>query len=224
MNLKIRSSEQELMDSTGDYQEVISALRELKKINKFLGGNTISLSGIKNIRNKFNLDYVKVLDAGSGASDILKDPPQLDITSLDRNIVMCRAARENDIAKHIVCADAMSLPFHKYSFDIVHASLFIHHFNNQEITQLLKKFCNAARYGVIINDLQRSRFSYYGFKLLTLLFSKNRLVKNDGLVSIRRGFKRKELEEIAGTIKYKYKLEMRWAFRWLLIIYCNERI
>jgi hypothetical protein len=226
MNLRMRSNEPELMDSEGDKEEIKSALSELKLINKFLGGNSVTVSGLKEITDYYKLNSVRVLDTGSGTSDILFQNFNLDIdiTSLDKNVFICRLVKENGRISKVICGDAMNLPFSKKIFDVVHASLFLHHFSEKELTVILGYFCSAAKYGVLINDLQRSYLSYYGFKLLTLLFSKNRLVKNDGLVSIRRGFRKRELIKVLEGIGYKYKLEKKWAFRWLLIVYCNERI
>jgi hypothetical protein len=226
MNLKMRSIEPELMDNEGEKEEIKSALGELKLINKYLGGNSVTLSGIKNLRNYYRLKSIRLLDAGSGTSDILFQNfnVDVDITSLDKNVFICRLIKENGRIGKVICGDVNNLPFSKSIFDVVHASLFLHHFSEEELTLILGYLCSAAKYGVLINDLQRSYLSYYGFKLLSLLFSRNRLVKNDGLVSIKRGFKKRELTDLLENTGYKYKLERKWAFRWLLIIYCNERI
>jgi hypothetical protein len=226
MNLRIRSNEPELMDNEGREEEIKSALSELKIINKYLGGNSVTVSGLKEITDYYKLNFLRVLDAGSGTSDILFQnfKVNIDITALDKNVLICRLIKENGRISKVICGDAMNLPFSKKIFDVVHASLFLHHFSDEELAVILTYFCSAAKYGILINDLQRSYLSYYGFKLLTLLFSRNRLVKNDGLVSIRRGFRKRELIKVLEDIGYKYKLEKKWAFRWLLVVYCNERI
>jgi ubiquinone/menaquinone biosynthesis C-methylase UbiE len=226
MKLKHRSSEPELMDSEEDAEEIRSALGELKLINRMLGGNSVTSAGIMKIKEHFRLHRIKLLDAGSGTSDIFfQDPDNTEeITSIDKNFLICKMIRDSGRIEKVICGNVLSFPFKERSFDVVHASLFIHHFSDEELKLLLEYFCSAAKYGVLINDLQRSYISYYAFKLLTLLFSRNRLVKNDGLVSIKRGFKKEELIKLLDNTGYKYLLERRWAFRWLLIIYSNERI
>ena len=71
--------------------------------------------------------------------------------------------------------------------------------------------------GVLINDLHRNRLAYYLFKMITWPV-KNRMIKEDGLVSILRGFKRKELLQISETLSVKSTIKWRWAFRFLWIV------
>jgi ubiquinone/menaquinone biosynthesis C-methylase UbiE len=227
MSFKKRSREPELMDSGGEEEEVRSALSELNKINRFLGGNAVTAAGIMKIRKKFNLSEIKILDAGSGNSDILfqkKIKATLEITSLDKNLFICRLIQEKGRKHNIICGDVLHLPFRSNSFDLVHASLFMHHFDEEEIIILLTKFLSVSKYGILVNDLHRSFIAYYGFKILSGLFSRNRLVKHDGLVSVKRGFRIKELKKMLNRTGFKYHLQWRWAFRWLLVIYSNERI
>jgi ubiquinone/menaquinone biosynthesis C-methylase UbiE len=227
MNLKERSSEPELMDYEGDEEEIRSALKELKIINKLLGGNRITAGILQKISKQTELKALKLLDAGSGASDILTQKKfsfRPDIVSIDKNFFICKVAQENKEIDKVVCGDALRLPFKDNSFDVVHASLFIHHFSNDQLNLLLKGFCRISGHAVVINDLRRSYFAYYGFALISTLFSGNRLVKYDGLVSIRRGFKKDELTRVLNDLGYQFKIKSKWGFRWLLVIYCNERI
>jgi hypothetical protein len=74
-----------------------------------------------------------------------------------------------------------------------------------------------SQLGFFINDLHRHWMAYYSIKLLTRLFSKSYLVKNDAPLSVHRGFKKKEWNAIfteAGIRNFSCK--WRWAFRWLI--------
>src|SRR2546428_700060 len=55
-------------------------------------------------------------------------------------------------------------------YDIVHAALVLHHFNNDELVTALRKMYKLSRYGVVINDLHRHWFAYHAIKILTRLF------------------------------------------------------
>ena len=44
------------------------------------------------------------------------------------------------------------------------------------------------------------------------------MTREDGLTSILKAFKRKDLERFSNKIKYKSTLTWRWAFRYLWII------
>ena len=201
------------------------ALRELNIINKFLGGNAASLDGIKKVRDYLDINSgLKILDTGAGASDILTDYKRLDnkekIFALDLNKRACIYSKKHNSKITNVCGDVKNLPFREKSFDIIHASLFLHHFKDEDLPVILGVLIRSAKRAVVINDLRRSIFAYAGIFLLTRLFSKSEMVKNDGPVSVKRGFVKSELKAILSKINIeKYEIKRRWAFRWLVIIY-----
>lgn len=202
--------------------KIISALNELRVINKYLGGISTTKNGIKKL---FAGDkkLKTVLDAGAGSSDILyglKEKYNLKIFSADINPGICRHLAKNSGEKLVINADLYSPPVKHEKFDFVHASLFFHHFSEEEIVCLLKSFLFISKKGIIINDLHRSVFAFISIKVLTRLFSKSLMVKNDAPLSVRRGFKKKELIELMKTAGVNhYKIYWNWAFRWLIIIY-----
>jgi hypothetical protein len=226
MNLRIRSIEPELMDLENDDKKIRNALRGLKIINRFLGGNSVTKKGIIDMVGKNKLKIVKILDAGGGNSDVLsqKFPFNVSICSLDKNKVICMEAKAGNKNKNIICGDIIDSPLKRKSFDIVHASLFFHHFNSDKLPGVLNEFICSARYGVLINDLRRSWFAYYGFRILSIIIPGGIMVRHDGLISVKRGFKENELKNLLDRCGYKYKLERKWIFRWLILIYSNESI
>ena len=73
--------------------------------------------------------------------------------------------------------------------------------------------------GFFINDLHRHPFAYYSIRILTSLFSKSYLVKNDAPLSVLRGFKKKELSALLDKAGISnYTIQWKWAFRWLVIV------
>lgn len=219
-----RSYQKEIMDDFSITDErIIDALNELKVINKFLGGNSATKKGMKSFLKKHSSsDKIKILDVGAGGSDNFSlgkfSNEKIEITSFDINKGVCRYTNNQKRKGNVICGDVFHLPFKDSSFDIVHASLFLHHFNEEEINNLLERFLKISRHGIIINDLQRSIFALAGIKLLTLLFSSSKMVKNDGPLSVRRGFLKNELKEILSQIKFSSYIKYRWAFRWLAVI------
>lgn len=201
------------------------ALIELKIINKFLGGNATSQTGFREmIKNVPKNSFIKILDAGSGASDIVlsikKIYPSLHIFSLDLNRRTCFYAKKNSLNIKIVCGNVLTIPFKKSSFDFAHASLFFHHFKEEEIKIIISKLLDAVNYGIIINDLKRSFIAYWGIKFLTFLFSQSNMVKNDAPLSVKRGFIKSELIKILGDLEIKnYRIKRTHVFRWLILIY-----
>ena len=75
---------------------------------------------------------------------------------------------------------------------MVLSTLFLHHFKEEQIINLLQKLKNKAELGIIVNDLHRHKMAYYLFKIVCLTI-KNQMIIDDGLTSILRGFKREEL-------------------------------
>ncbi len=218
-----KSFKKELMDdfSLGDGR-IDAALKELKIINKFLGGNSVSKKGIEHLINESGSEY-KILDVGGGGSDILfslkSKYKSLKIFSIDLNKYSCHYQKVEQHNYKIICADAFNLPVYENSFDIVHASLFLHHFKDEEISRLLSGFLTTSTRGVIINDLSRNILAFLGIKILSMIFSKSEFVKNDGPLSVRRAFTKKEFVRIlsqTGIDNFIFK--RMWAFRFLVII------
>ncbi len=221
-----KSYEKEIMDDLSIKDERIDvALSELKVINKYLGGNRVSNHGLQNIVKYLNNSKITLLDIGSGNSEILAGlvSEKIKLFSLDINQQCCVNAREANIKLSVICADAFRLPFNGIKFDVVHLSLFLHHFSEEQIKIILKQSILLAGKGIIINDLQRSIFAYWGIKLLTKLFSKSEMVHNDGPLSVRKGFRKNELVNILKSIGIKnFSVKWKWAFRWLVVINVEE--
>ena len=219
-----RSYSPEIMDDFSILDERIDdALKELSVANKYLGGISTSREGLKLLLNGNNKDNISILDIGAGASDILqylnKKFRSLKFTSLELNKRACVYLRKNSVSD-IVCADSRKLPVKEKQFDVVHASLFLHHFKEEEIKKLLKELLKICREGVIINDLRRSVFALMGIKIISVLLSRSEMFKNDGPLSVKRGFVRGDLLNILSELQVKkYCLKRKWAFRWMLVIY-----
>ena len=103
--------------------------------------------------------------------------------------------------------------------DIILCTLTLHHFKDQEIIDLLNRFKKAASLGMVINDLQRSALAYYLFIGLCFVFGLNHMSKEDGLVSILRGFKKADLQLYSKQLQLKNcSIKWKWAFRYQWII------
>jgi SAM-dependent methyltransferase len=216
-----RSYDPEILDDFSIQDErVDSALKELKTINFLLGGNRISREGIK----MFNTpgSSMTILDAGAGASDILlrikRKHNSLNIYCLDKNQRSCFYLKKHSKDVTVICGDVLNLPFDTH-FDIIHASLFLHHFNEDELTRIITCLLEISNRGIVINDLRRTIIAWSGIKILTLLFSRSNEVKYDGPLSVRKGFIKKDWIDILNKISTSgYVIKRRWAFRWLIVI------
>jgi ubiquinone/menaquinone biosynthesis C-methylase UbiE len=205
-------------------ESIDQALRELTVINKWLGGFSNSRRGVKALLKRIPAaKTITVLDVGAGGCDLAAAismlHPGIHLTALDLNKRACEYSKRKHPHISVVHGSVLDLPFEQRSFDIVHASLFLHHFTEEELHSVLKVIYTVARCGIVINDLRRTLFSYYAMILLTRLFSKSAMVKNDGPISVRRGFTRAELVRLCSALpSASYTIRRTWAFRWHVCI------
>lgn len=226
--LKKRSEEIEIMDDLDISGPIVDqTLKELNTINHRLGGNAISLSAFQKLMK--GRAEGRVADLGCGGGDIMqqmavwcrKVGKKVHFTGVDANPHIVDYARKNTAAFSEISYEhqnVFSEKFAEQTFDIIHCCLFLHHFSEAQLVSLFKLFKQNTRVGVIINDLHRHPLAYWSIWLLTRLFSRSAMVRNDAAVSVARGFKRRE---IAGMMKEagitQYTIQWRWAFRWKII-------
>ena len=94
-------------------------------------------------------------------------------------------------------ADAFRLPFPDTSFDIVHCSLFLHHFENQAVVGLLNSFGRICRQHVIVTDLERHFLAYHFLPATRWLFRWDPITLHDGPISVAAAFRAGELRALA---------------------------
>ena len=76
--------------------------------------------------------------------------------------------------------------------DLIVSSQFTHHLTDAEVVRFLGWLAQFSVRGWFIADLHRHPIPYYGFPLLARIFGWHRIVRNDGRISIARGFTRAE--------------------------------
>ena len=72
-----------------------------------------------------------------------------------------------------------------------------HHFSGAGLTGLIGEMARVARRRVVVLDIRRHWLAYWGFVAWSRLWTRNRLVRADGPLSVLRGFTAAEL--IAAT-------------------------
>lgn len=230
-NFVHRSDEEEIMDDLNSSGEVIDqTLYELDEINRKLGGNHVTIDGIKRLLIKNPpLRKITIADIGCGGGDILieiakwaaKKKLQVDLIGIDANPNIIEFAQKNASDYPQIRFEALNIfspEFRNQSYDIVISSLFTHHFKDDDLVSLFASLKKQAKIGVIINDLHRHWLAYYSIKLIVNVLSKSPMVQHDGPVSVLRAFKKKELVNIlknAGV--YQYSIRWMWAFRFQII-------
>lgn len=232
INTQYRTQETEIMDDFSlQGEELRSALDQIAKINQFLGGNKLTLEGIKKLLKNTDVSQTIVIaDIGCGNGDMLrmlarfgqKNNINFQLIGIDANAFTINHARilSHDF-KNIEyrCMDIFSEEFTTIHYDIVLCTLTLHHFGDEDIIDIITIFNKNATRGIVINDLHRSKLAYVLFELICFVFNLNKMGRKDGLVSILRGFKKRELEAFSKKINLKNDtINWKWAFRYQWII------
>lgn len=227
-----RSDAPELMD---DLQcsgpVVVKTLHEIDFINRKLGGDQVTFQAFKKIVEDIPKETrIKVADLGCGGGGMIrrltlwakKQNRSMEFVGIDANPnIVSIAEEENKGLKNVAFEtdNILSEEFQNNNYEIILVTLVLHHFTDQELISLVRSLQKKVSHALIINDLHRHWLAYYSIKLLTGLFSKSKMVRYDAPLSVLRGFKRSDLENILSKAGISdYELKWKWAFRWQLII------
>jgi hypothetical protein len=189
----VRRLRPELLDDSPP-EESVRSLADLVRINRYLGGHEV-------LRKTFALlfkpgERFSMLDVGSASGDagyVIRDQfPAARIVSLDYRVHHLEHA-----APPRVAADAFHLPVRSAAFDVVHCSLFLHHFTDRQIVDLLRGFSRAARRYVVVNDLERHLLAERFIPATRWLFGWHPITVHDASLSVAAAFKPAELRRLA---------------------------
>ena len=232
LNTRYRTDKEEIMDDfTMDGEILREALDKIAKINQLLGGNKLTLLGVKKLLSKLSLfEEITIVDVGCGNGDMLrrladygnKINLNFKLIGIDANSFTINHAENLSVIYPNIsfrCKDIFDKEFNELKYDIVLCTLTLHHFKNEEIIKIMSVFYANSSLGIVINDLHRSGISYRLFQLLCLVFKLNKMSREDGLISILRGFKKEDLVVFSNKLNFKnYTIQWKWAFRYQWII------
>lgn len=233
-SFKVRSNTPELMDDLGlPKPELEAALGDLKKVNSLLGGHAVGVAGLKPFLSREAPTHI--LDIGCGDGEFLrhlhkycsKKGFKVRLTGWDRNAESLEwGHKHNEAGMHIQyeIRDIMTRPELPEGEFVIICNLFLHHFTDEEIRNMLSNWSNSGCKAIVINDLDRNPLAYYLFRLFGVIFMKSKVAIHDGLISILRGFRSSELEQFSQSIGVAaYQIRWKWAFRYLWILHLKEK-
>lgn len=222
-----RSYKKEFLDQDDiSFADIRQNMEELNVINTWLGGHHITLQAFKKILGKNK--SVSICEIGCGGGDNLlaiekwcvKHGINVSLTGIDMKPACIAFAKSRTSFKTSVkwiTSDYQLVQFEPRP-DIIFSSLFCHHFTDEELVAQLCWMKQNSVAGFFINDLQRHFLAYYSIKLITFLFSKSYLVKNDAPLSVLRGFTKEELQELLDKASItNAAINWKWAFRWIIV-------
>lgn len=205
---KTRSLKPERID-TGDYtpEEYAAFLREIRFINQRLGDRAALEKTLLAEITRLDLKEFSVLDVGAGTGELLGVVAEyahkgmrkarlvgLDLNTLSVKEIAAESAKYDEILP--VQGNALNLPLSDNAFDYAICSLFTHHLTDEQIPLVLREMSRVARRGIVVIDLERSVKAWFLYQVFCLAFRISPLVRQDGSLSIRKGFRIPDLQTL----------------------------
>lgn len=230
IDLAKRSYKKEILDEEDiPFDHIALNMRELNSINTKLGGHKISIDGVKKIISSIAITQpITICEIGCGGGDNLhaihtwcvENNMSVNFIGIDIKQACIDFAKQQYPALPCkwISSKYQKIVFNDQQPDIIFSALFCHHFMEEELIFMLQWMKQNAGAGFFINDLQRNYLAYYSIKILTGLFSKSYLVKNDAPLSVARGFVKIEWQNLLSSAGIKnYSISWKWAFRYLIV-------
>lgn len=227
---KSRSHEPELMDNPAVPLKLLHRnLRELDLLNRYFGGHSLSLAGVKKLLRPENTIY-HIVDIGCGSGDFLKyiaswarkNRYKLNLTGIDNNVNAIKFLKQHCAGFPEISGVAIDYNHFLQSgneADIFVCSLFCHHLDDKLLVDLFIDLKRRSRLGFVINDLHRHPLAYYSVWAFTRLAGGTKLSQNDGPLSVSKAFTRRELELLMQKAGIKnYTIRWRWNFRYCIVV------
>ena len=232
MLVPARRHDPEWMDREDNTRaDLEGALADIGAVNRFLGGTRIVVEFVlPHLAASAPGRPLSVLDVGTGAADVPRALVEaargagrpIRVVAVDRDPVtaaLARAACGGIPEIEVVERDAFALGFPQESFDIVTASLFLHHFGHDDAVKLVATFRRIARRAVLVNDLRRHAIPWAFIAVAARATRRHPMFVHDAPLSVLRGFTEGELRRIASDAGApSATVTRRFAFRLLLTV------
>ncbi len=229
-SIAARSLEPEVMDDPElDQARHWHALRGLARINLLSASAGIIWRPIQQLARSLNTDQpLRVLDIATGGGDIpielwrrsQRAGVPLEITGVDispqalefAEAAARKAGAKVDFQQRDVLSEGMPP-----DYDVITASLFLHHLTSEQAVQLMQGAAEAARRMVLINDLKRSSTGLMMAHVASRIFTTSPVVKTDAVLSVKAAFTIQEARDLAAQAGMKdAEFSRRWPQRFLL--------
>ncbi|MFB6263366.1 MAG: methyltransferase [Bradymonadaceae bacterium] len=220
-----RSDESERIDDADlDGEPLRKELQAVDRFNRWFGGVRASTAGLASLVPD-SRRALRILDVGTGGGALARrlfdwaderghDPKLHGIDLLDGAIDLARR-RHGDVEGLTFAADDLFELDRR--FDVVHASLVLHHFPGERAREALARMRELADVGVVVNDLHRHPVHYGASRVVAPLVTSSEIARHDGPLSILRSFTRPELEQLAVRAGFDHAdITWKMPFRWVL--------
>jgi hypothetical protein len=205
-SISLRRVEPEILDGLApDDPQAVHSRRDLAHINALMFQVPI-MAGL--LRKHMKTAPMRILEIGAGdgafmlavARRLAKRWPEVELTLLDR-IDLVPSARRDDFAKLGWRVETVTAEIFEWldrggdqRFDAVVANLFLHHFNDADLSHLFLRLQRLAP-ALLATEPRRGSFPLAAARLLWAIGA-NGVTRHDAAASVRAGFAGKELSAL----------------------------
>lgn len=229
MTFRQRRPEPEQIDDPSlDERRHYQSLRGLARLNWCGRGAPILWHPIRAWLDANGRRRARLLDIATGAGDVpirlwrcaKRHGYELEIEGCDRSqravAYAARQAARAEAPVRFFAFDVLQDPAPE-GYDLIVNSLFLHHLQDEEAVEFLRRMSRAAHGLLLISDLVRSPGNAALVAAGTQLLSRSPVVHRDGMRSIQAAFTLDEVHTLSGQAGLAgYTLEARWPCRLLL--------
>jgi len=231
MDFSRRSDADEVMDDPGlDTAVYRRCLHELAAVNRLTLTHRPVLAWLHRATREWPRgSAVSILDVACGEGDLLRSIRKwADRRGLDATLEGIDLNPRSAAAASAVTPQALRILYRTgdvFEFaprpgpDFIVTSQFAHHLDDATVVHLLGWLDRHAERGWLIADLHRHPLAYYGFPVLARLLGWHRIVRQDGMVSIARSFRREDWQRLLAEAALDAEVRWRLPFR-----YCVGRL
>ena len=193
------------------------SMADIERSNALFGGTRSAIDALCVVIPQLPPEAT-LLDVGTGTSDIPRNAAQvaasagvrLQVLGIDISESLARSAARR--LAGVAVAHALRLPIADDSVDVVACSQMLHHFIEADARLVIAELHRVARRWVVVSDLQRSWFAAGGFWLASVALGFHPVTRNDGVVSVFRGFTTPELRQLVSDVTGRVPIVRRGAF------------
>jgi 2-polyprenyl-3-methyl-5-hydroxy-6-metoxy-1,4-benzoquinol methylase len=209
-------------DPNCDLDLLYSTYDQFKTVNRLIGGwRRIYVSKIRPALLAAESEP-SILDIGCGGGDILRmlstlceeDDLNVQFTGLEPDNRAIEYIKKKTWGPNFSFLNTHSgdLARQGRTFTVVLSNHLLHHLTKAELHAICADAESLADDLVIFSDIERSDIGYLLFTMLAPLFFRNSFIAADGTLSIRRSYRKKELQ---AHLPGRWKVRRQFPFRLL---------
>jgi 2-polyprenyl-3-methyl-5-hydroxy-6-metoxy-1,4-benzoquinol methylase len=210
---------------------MIETLKGLRLVNAVTRSSRLMWPDLVAAAHRRRGKRLRVLDVACGGGDVLMTLSRWAAkAALDIELSGCDASAEAvSYARETAAGAGLPISFFDLKvgrdplpegYDVVMSTLFLHHLDEEDAIAFLREAAAKAQDRMVVQDLLRSRLSYWFARIGTRFLLLNDICRLDGRTSVEGAFTREEAQGLAQAAGLKDaqivpRLPFRYLIRWV---------